>query len=107
MSDTEPPFSPYEWYSLTPERQAAAVAELLLVREAERAAERDKAEAVHCAAFVGSSGLRRAILELHRPMFDQLSSRAECSFCYDSDDGADDWPCETYVLARDFPEATA
>jgi len=101
MSSLEPPFSPYEWYSLTPEQQAAAVAEILLVREAEQAAERDEVEAAHSAALAGSSGLRRAVLELHAPTFGEFGAKPRCSCCYNPDYD-DDWPCETYVLARDW-----
>jgi len=99
---TEPPFSPYEWYSLTPEQQAAAVAELLLVREAERAAERYKVEFAHYKALADSLGFRRAVLELHAPTFVEFGAEPRCSCCYNPDYD-DDWPCETYVLARDFP----
>jgi len=120
---TEPTFSPYDnimaglkygwsryapeeyarWYALTPEQQEAEIAVRRRVRDAERAAERDKADAAHCKAFVHASGLRRAVLELHAPTFEYLGSSPACSSCYDGEYGADDWPCETYVLARDFP----
>ncbi len=108
MNNPEQPFSPYEWYSLTPEQQAAAVAEILLVREAERAAERaaehDEVEAAHSAALTDATGLRRAILELHAPTFGEFGAKPRCSGCYDSDYGHDAWPCETYVLARDWTQ---
>ena len=87
MSDPQQPFSPYEWYSLTPEQQAAAVAEISLVREAERAAERDKDEAAHGTVLAGATGLRRAILELHAPTFEEFDAKPRCSGCYDSDTG--------------------
>jgi len=93
--------------SITPEQWAAEVAERRRIRDAKRAAERDKAEAAHCKAFVHTSGLRRAVLELHRPTFAFLGSSPACSSCYDGEYGADDWPCETYVLARDFPGGAA
>jgi len=104
---TEPPFSPYEWYSLTPEQQAAAVAEILLVREAERAAARDEVEAAHSAALAGATGLRLAILELHSPTPTDahIDATLVCSCCYNPDYD-DDWPCETYVLARDWVAGT-
>jgi len=82
---TEPPFSPYEWYSLTPEQQAAAVAELLLVREAERAAERYKVEFAHYKALADSLGFRRAVLELHAPTFVEFGAEPRCSCCYNPD----------------------
>jgi hypothetical protein len=104
MSDPQPPFSPYEWYSLTPEEQAAAVTELRRVRDVELVVERDKVEAAHSAVLAGATGLRRAILELHAPTFEEFGAKPSCSGCYDSDYGHDDWPCETYVLARDYPE---
>ena len=105
MMDPEPPFSPYEWYNLTPEQQAAAVAEILLVREAERAAERYKVEFAHYKALADSLGFRRAVLELHAPTpaDAHIDATLVCSCCYNPDYD-DDWPCETYVLARDFPE---
>ncbi len=122
MSDPQQPFSPYDnimpgmdyvqrryapdeyerRQTLTSEQVDAEIAERRRVRDAERAAERDKVEAAHCA--VGARGLRRAVLELHRPVFEQLSSRPGCSCCYDSEWGPVDWPCETYVLARGYPE---
>ena len=105
MSNPVQPFSPYEWYSLTPERQAAAVTELRRVRDAEQVAERDKFEAAHSAALTAATGLRRAILELHSPTpaAAHIYATIVCSCCYNPDYD-DDWPCETYVLARDFPE---
>ncbi len=51
---------------------------------------------------MNASGLRRAVLELHRPTFERLSSEPGCKCCYDSEWGPVDWPCETYVLARDW-----
>lgn len=88
MSNPEPPFSPYEWVCLTPEQ---------------RAAERDKVEAAHSAALAGETGLRRAILELHAPTpaDAHIGANLRCSCCYNPDYD-DDWPCETYVLARDW-----
>jgi len=127
MSDTDPSFSPYEnimaglkygwsryapeeyarWYALTPEQKAAEIAARRRVRDAERAAERYKAEFAHYKALADATGLRRAVLELHAPTFEEFGSSPGCSCCYDSEYGADDWPCETYVLARDFPGGAA
>jgi len=124
---TQPLFSPYEkakasldyvrrqyapeeyarWNSLTPEQKAAEIAERRRVRDAERAAERAKAEFAHYKALADSLGFRRAVLELHAPKFEEFGSSPGCSSCYDSEYGADDWPCETYVLARDWTEGTA
>jgi hypothetical protein len=124
---TDPSFSPYEniiaglrygwsryapeeyarWYTLTPEQKVAEIAARRRVRDAERAAGRDKAEFAHYKALADSLGLRRAVLELHAPMFEEFGAKPRCSGCYDSDYGHDDWPCETYVLARDWTEGTA
>jgi len=124
MSDTDPSFSPYEnimaglkygwsryapeeyarWYALTPEQKAAEIAARRRVRDAERAAERYKAEFAHYKALADSRGFRRAVLELHAPTFEEFGFKPSCSCCSDSEWGPDDWPCETYVLARDFPE---
>jgi len=127
MSDAEPSFSPYEnitaglkygwsryapdeyarWYALTPEQKAAEIAAHHRVRDAELVAERDKAEFAHYKALADSLGLRRAVLELHAPTFTGIGSIPGCSHCEDSEWGSDDWPCETYVLARDFPGGAA
>ncbi len=105
MSNPEPPFSPYDWYSFLPEQQAAAITENIRVRDAERVAERDKVEAAHSAVLAEATGVRRAILELHSPTpaAAHIYATIVCSCCYNPDYD-DDWPCETYVLARDFPE---
>lgn len=123
MNDAEPSFSPYDnimvgldyaqrryapdeyarRQTFTPEQWAAELAERRRVREIKRAAERAEAEAAHVAALADSRGLRRAVLELHAPTFTAIGSNPGCSHCQDSEFGADDWPCETYVLARDFP----
>jgi len=127
MSDTDSSFSPYDniragldyawsryapeeyawWYALTPEQKAAEVAERQRVREIKRAAERAEAEAAHTAALAESAGLRRAVLELHAPTFEGFGSTPGCSHCEDSEWGSDGWPCETYVLARDYPEESS
>jgi len=124
---TEPSFSPYDnimaglgyaWsryapdeyerrQTLTPEQVDAEIAERRRVRDAKRAAERYKAEFAHYKALGDSLGFRRAVLELHAPTFEEFGSSPGCSCCYDSEYGADDWPCETYVLARDFPGGAA
>lgn len=93
--------------TLTPEQWSAELAERRRVRVAKRAAERYKAEFAHYKALADSLGFRRAVLELHAPTFEEFGSSPGCSCCYDSEYGADDWPCETYVLARDFPKGTA
>ncbi len=68
-----------------------------------RLAELDKTKAAHGAALAGATGLRRAILELHSPTQDDLDDWLTCSACPpDTVYGAAEWPCETYVLARDW-----
>jgi len=127
MSDAEPSFSPHDnimaglkyawsryapeeyarWNSLTPEQRDVEIAERRRVRDADREAEHYKAEFAHYKALADSLGFRRAVLELHAPTFEGFGSSPGCSCCYDSEYGADDWPCETYVLARDWTEGTA
>jgi len=126
---TDPSFSPYgnivaalkygwsryapeeyaRWYALTPEQKAAEIAARRRVRDAEWAAERYKAEFAHYKALADSLGFRRAVLELHAPTFEEFGFKptCSCSCCSDSEWGPDDWPCETYVLARDFPGGAA
>ncbi len=86
---------------------AAEIVERRRVRDAERAAERYKAEFAHYKALADSLGFRRAVLELHAPTFEEFGFKPSCSCCSDSEWGPDDWPCETYVLARDFPGGAA
>ncbi len=81
MSDTESSFSPYEniiaglkyarsryapeeyarWYALTPEQKAAEITERRRVRDAERAAERYKAEFAHYKGLAGVSPRRAGV----------------------------------------------
>ena len=77
---------------------------LRISREDSPAAERYKAEFAHYKVLADSLGFRRAVLELHAPTFEEFGSSPGCTCCYDSEYGADDWPCETYVLARDWTE---
>jgi hypothetical protein len=58
--------------------------------------------AAHEAAVEAASGLRRAIFELHRPVRDD-PYEPNCKEC--SDDYGISFPCDTYVLARDWQDA--
>jgi len=57
--------------------------------------------AIHQAVVGSASGLRRAILELHHPVRDD-PDEPDCKEC--SDDYGIPFPCDTYVLARDWED---
>lgn len=83
-------------------------------KRAEHAAERARLEAAfrnspevvaHVELVAAASGLRRAVLELHGP--ERGTSRILCASCQDDwVEYAADFPCVTYVLARDWSEET-
>lgn len=86
----------------TPEQIAADRA----ASEAKEAAARAECEAAHAAAIAAADGVRRAVLELHAPVWNWWG--ATCEGCdvggYEPDDP--EFPCRTYELARDFPKET-
>jgi hypothetical protein len=62
--------------------------------------------AAHAQALAAADGLRRAVLELHAPVFSGDSDRyPNCEGCeYGGYEGEPtSFPCMTYDLARDFP----
>lgn len=65
--------------------------------ERQRVTELEKTKAAHRTELAGAIGLRRAILELHSP-----DAELGCPACPDTVYGPGDWPCDTYVLARDW-----
>lgn len=57
---------------------------------------------MHKALLASASGLRRAVLQMHRPLADPELGWLSCATCLDV--GHASWaqfPCATYVLARD------
>lgn len=55
----------------------------------------------HVQLVAAATGLRRAVLELHGP--ERGTSRTFCASCQaDWEDYAADFPCPTYILARDW-----
>lgn len=69
----------------------------------EREARQWRELAEHHHRMVFATGLRRAVLELHAPSVEDAYAYPVCRGC--DADGYDceppEWPCRTYVLARD------
>jgi hypothetical protein len=80
---------------------------------AEYAAEKARLEAAfrnsvvvvaHVELVSAATGLRRAVLELHGP--ERGTNRILCASCQaDWEDYAADFPCPTYILARDWEDS--
>ena len=94
------------WVPVTTEQLKAYGAVPLTAEEQERsrlaeaayAAEREVAVQQHRALLGSTTGVRRAVLELHGPVDD--SGWLVCEGC-DGYEYPPDWPCRTYVLVRD------
>ena len=63
----------------------------------------------HATLIAGATGLRRALLVRHEPVFDRRFDRSyegravvECRVCYAGQDHNHDFPCDDYELARDW-----
>jgi hypothetical protein len=59
-------------------------------------------EAEHLEIVFPATGLRRAILELHGPS--EMGPYIACAACEGYDGGFLPFPCDTYILARDWGE---
>jgi hypothetical protein len=62
----------------------------------------------HDGHLASSEGLRRAVLELHAPKFSFSDRDHHFPYCEGCDPGTwaeepSDFPCATYLLARDWP----
>jgi hypothetical protein len=96
------PVSPELYDAMTREPTDDERAEYTRRRE-EREAEQRRQLDEHAHRMVTATGLRRAVLELHAPSVEDSYAYPVCRGC--DADGYDweppEWPCSTYVLARD------
>lgn len=60
-------------------------------------------DAAHRALVDSTTGLRRAVLDMHGPRL--LATEIVCEKCEGYDEGNLTFPCDTYALARDWDGA--
>jgi hypothetical protein len=89
----------------TPEQRTADRAEYERSRVQHHAA----TSAAHDALIAEATGLRRAVLELHGPEREPYGWEPRCHGCESAgwESEQPEFPCSTYVLARDFRELAA
>jgi hypothetical protein len=88
------------------EAQKALWAAEEAARQAEFAKKRSAIDAVfaeHKATVDWATGLRLAILDLHGPRRDDLEPPS-CGVCFNSHGYEVQFPCPTYILARDWED---
>jgi hypothetical protein len=69
----------------------------------ERAAEQQVQADQHALLLASATGLHRAVLEMHGPVLEPAYHWPVCNGCdFDGYEGEPpEWPCSTYILARD------
>lgn len=108
---TSPPANTEQAQRRLEEAQKALWAAEEAARDAELAdkrRQRHQVMAAHQEACIQATGLRRAILHLHAPKEDDPNSvHMVCAGCETATnwDYPPNFPCPTYVLARDWREA--